>query len=62
MSPPLLPVIPDAQQLWTVIAQIIAKGYVFYKNSQKELYGSKCNLCHTGCRTREKWLQNIMWL
>ena len=29
MSPPLAPVIPDAQQLRTVITRIIAKGYVF---------------------------------
>ena len=28
-SPPLAPVIPDAQQLRTVITRIIAKGYVF---------------------------------
>lgn len=37
MSPPLPPVIPDAQQLRTVITQIIAKGYVFDKNSQKNI-------------------------
>ena len=29
-------VIPDAKQLQTVITRIIAKGYVFDKNSQKK--------------------------
>ena len=34
-TPP--PVIPDAQQLRTVITQIIAERYVFDKNSQKNI-------------------------
>ena len=37
MSPPLPLIIPDAQQLRTVITWIIAKGYVFYTNSQKKI-------------------------
>ena len=51
MSPALPPVILDAQQLRTVITQIIAKGYVFDKNSQKTLFRSKCKVYHTGCWT-----------
>lgn len=46
-----LPLISDAQQLRTVITQIIAKGYVFEENSQKKTtYGSKRKVYHFGCR------------
>ena len=43
MSPPLPHVIPDAQQLRSVITQIIAKGYVFDKNSQKKKHFMEVN-------------------